>query len=153
MKRFLFLFILLMMFSILFSGCFSVMRIPLPVYKTVVDPITLEPKSVVDHYENCPNYPMCIYPTLHLRGHMFAFAWNSKMQVGQRIAGPIGGLISIIGLPGDLIVDTIALPWDWNASEKASCPMCTGRGCWNDAVPEDAPVDGVIIRCNGTRVK
>ena len=152
MKRFLFLFILLMMFSILFSGCFSVMRIPFPVYKTVVDPVTLDPKSVVDRYESCPNYPMCIYPTLHLRGHMFAFAWNSKMSVGQRIAGPIGGLISIVGLPGDLIVDTIALPWDWNASDTASCPHCDGGGCWYDPVPEDAPVDGVIIRCNGTRV-
>ena len=135
------------------TGCFSIMRVPFPSkYETTVDPVTLKPVTKVVEYSSCPNYPMCIYPSLHLRGHMFAFAWNDKMTLGQRVAGPIGGIISIIGLPGDLIVDTISLPWDWNASDTASCPHCDGRGCWDNPVPEDAPVEDIIIRVNGTRV-
>lgn len=136
-----------------FVGCFSVMRIPLPSkYETSVDPVTLEPVTKVVERQSCPNYPMCIYPSLHIRWHLLKAPFDEKMNSGGRVAGPFACILSCIGLPGDLVVDTIALPWDWNASDTAKCPLCDGRGCWNDPVPEDAPVEDVIIRVNGTRV-
>lgn len=135
------------------TGCFSVGRIPfLPKYETTVDPVTLEPETKVVEHFSCPNYPMCIYPSLHLRWHLLKSPFDDKMNAGGRVFGPFACIISCIGLPGDFIVDTVALPWDWDASDTATCPLCDGRGCWDDPVPEDAPVEDVIIRVNGTRV-
>lgn len=133
------------------TGCFSIMRIPM------FDKQYYDDNGVVTNttYHSCPNYPMCIYPALHLRWHLVAFTWKPAPEGHhwRHYAGIPVALISCIGLPGDFLVDTIALPWDWDASETASCPMCNERGCWNNPVPEDAPVDGVMIHVNGTRVK
>ena len=136
-------------------GCFSVIRIPFPAERQGYTTPEGEEVWTNTVYKTCPNYPMCIYPTIHLRYHLFAFAWQSAPEGFQwrHVGGPIAGIVSLIGLPGDFLVDTIALPWDWNASETNKCPMCRGIGTWNDPVPEDAPVDGCVIRINGTRVK
>lgn len=146
--------LLLFIFCFMFLGCFSIMRVPMPAERQGYE---VDGKMVWTNtvYRSCPNYPMCIYPSLHVRYHMLKFAWEEAPEGyhWRHYAGPLACVVSCIGLPGDLLVDTVALPWDWDASEKASCPMCNKRGCWDDPVPEDAPVDGVTIRVNGTRVK
>jgi hypothetical protein len=78
-----------------------------------------------------PNYPMCRYPTLHLRGHLFCMAAETKAPTWERISGPICGVISIIGLPGDFLVDTLFLYPDWNVAEEAVCPLCVGSPTWD----------------------
>lgn len=156
MKKFRTLAILTLIATVV-TGCFSIIRVPMGENcEWVKDEKTGEWVKTNVVTVTCPNFPMCIYPTLHLRYHLFAFAWQEAPEGyhWRHYSGPLAGIVSCIGLPGDFLVDTIALPWDWDASETASCPMCHERGTWNNPVPEDAPAeDGFIIRINGTRVK
>ena len=119
------------------------------------DPVTGVEYETNVVYGTCPNFPMSIYPTLHIRWDMVRYAWRPAPEGyhWRHYVGPLAAIVSCIGLPGDFLVDTCFLYNDWDASETAKCPICDDRGCWNDPVPEDAPVDGVLIRVNGTRVK
>ena len=118
--------LMLIVFMLVFVvGCFSIMRIPLAVEKYDYD-ATTQTVTTNTVYETIPGYPMCIYPTIHLRYHLLAFAWQPAEEgyKWRKVGGPVASIVSLIGLPVDFIVDTIALPWDWNASETNECMMC-----------------------------
>ena len=113
------------MFSMV--GCFSVMRIPTKKSCTIIeDPVTHETYETNVVYGTVPGYPMCVYPTLHLRWHLLSYAWKPAPEGYQwrHVGGPIASVVSLIGLPGDLLVDTIFLPKDWDASETNKCALC-----------------------------
>ena len=139
------------------SGCFSVMRIPTKQsWETVTDPITHETYETNVVYGTCPNYPMCIYPTMHLRYHLLAFAWKDAPSgyKWRRTVGPCAFLGSLIGLPGDFLVDTIYLPWDWDASDTVECGMC--NEVINPPVTNTAPAKKnyiISIRQEGDTLK
>ena len=114
------------------TGCFSVMRLPVPSTRYgYVDNVTGKVVITNTVWTTVPNYPMCRYPTLHLRGHLFHKAVESEAPTWQRINGPICGVISVIGLPGDFLVDTLMLYPDWNVAEEAVCPLCVGSPTWD----------------------
>ena len=70
---------------LLTTGCFSVMRIPVPSkHETTVDPVTLEPVTKVVEYSSCPNYPMCIYPSLHIRWHLLKSPFGTARDWSYR---------------------------------------------------------------------
>lgn len=124
--------------AIMLSGCFSLMRIPFEQYAEYkTDPVTgVEYKTNVV-VGTCPNFPMCKYPTLHLRWHLLAFAWKDAPEgyKWRHVGGPCAAVVSLIGLPGDFLVDTCYLYHDWDAYKTASCPICDERATWDTETP------------------
>lgn len=111
----------------LVAGCMSVMRIPITQYREwQKDPETKEYVLVKEEtVGSCPGYPMSIYPSLHVRYDMVAFAWRPAPEGyhWRHYCGPVAGIVSCIGLPGDLLIDTLYLPRDWGTINV--CKLCT----------------------------
>lgn len=117
--------LLILCASVMLSGCFSVMRIP---YKEGTVVYDKEGNIVEDNREwkHIPTFPMSAFPTIHLRYDLLRMAWHEAPEEykWRRYCGPCAHLVSYIGLPGDLLVDIIALPWDIPNSKDVKCPMC-----------------------------
>jgi hypothetical protein len=112
----------------LVAGCMSVIRLCPREHSWEMhkDPVSGEWYKTNEVY-GAYFYPMCLYPSLHLRGHLFAFAWREAppKYEWRHFWGPVAGIVSCIGLPGDLLVDTCCLPWDIDTVKEARpCPIC-----------------------------
>jgi hypothetical protein len=107
-------------------------------------------------YGTCPNYPMCIYPSMHLRWHLLQFMWK-EAPMGyewRHVAGPCAFVVSLIGAPGDFLVDTIYLNKDLETSKTNKCIFCNEFKPKNTKAPVEkkkAPV--ISFRQEGNCIK
>lgn len=120
--------LILGLLALVVTGCMSVMRLcpRESSWENRKDPVTGEWVKTNVVYGPV-FYPMCLYPSVHVRYDMIAFAWRPAPEGyhWRHYSGPLAGLVSCIGLPGDLLVDTCCLPWDIDTVKEAlPCVMC-----------------------------
>ena len=105
-----------------------------------------------DDSDICAKYGL--YPTMKMRWQLARMSWHwapKKTYWGQHVGIPLGLLAITPGMVVDVVVDTIALPWDWKYRHNVSPDMCAPldeeRAYRSLCVICGATSDGEFARC------
>lgn len=106
--------------SLLLSGCFSVVRLTKLPHGTQIKHWSEEQQAYVYSDSTEPQRDMLgqfgLYPTMGIRWQLLRLTWNwspPQYYWQRRVALPVAWVLMLPGGVVDLVVDTVALPWDW----------------------------------------